>query len=193
MTVWHWVRHGPTHAKTFVGWRDIAADLTDHARLEQLRAHLPKKAIMVASDLKRASHTATALSAPGRKRLPDQPQLREIHLGAWDGKPFDDISNRYPDLSRAFWESPGDIMPPGGESWNHTSARVSACVAKINACHSESQIIAVVHIGVILTQVQRATGLSGYDTLSHKIDNLSVTTIDWKEMAPQLISINHTP
>ena len=36
MTTWHWVRHGPTHQKSFVGWRDVPADLSDHAQIERL-------------------------------------------------------------------------------------------------------------------------------------------------------------
>ena len=30
MRLW-WVRHGPTHEKAFCGWRDVPADLSDHA------------------------------------------------------------------------------------------------------------------------------------------------------------------
>ncbi|MFT7136552.1 MAG: alpha-ribazole phosphatase, partial [Akkermansiaceae bacterium] len=51
MTTWHWVRHGPTHEKTLVGWRDVPADLSDHAQIARLNAHLPRDAILVSSDL----------------------------------------------------------------------------------------------------------------------------------------------
>lgn len=36
-----WVRHGPTHAKTFIGWTDRPADLSDTAALARLAAFLP--------------------------------------------------------------------------------------------------------------------------------------------------------
>ena len=61
MTTWHWVRHGPTHEKTFVGWRDVPADLSDHAQIARLDAHLPKEALMVSSDLIRCVATADAI------------------------------------------------------------------------------------------------------------------------------------
>ena len=35
------VRHGPTHAKTMVGWSDLPADLSDTAALARLSDHLP--------------------------------------------------------------------------------------------------------------------------------------------------------
>ena len=77
MTVWHWVRHAPTHASNFVGWRDVPADLSDAAALQRLRAHLPQEALLVSSDLERARQTATAISCQGHDRLPDDPHLRE--------------------------------------------------------------------------------------------------------------------
>ena len=36
MTRLWWVRHGPTHAKAMVGWRDLPADLSDTAALARL-------------------------------------------------------------------------------------------------------------------------------------------------------------
>ena len=60
VTLW-WVRHGPTHAKTMVGWTDLPADLSDRAQLDRLRAYLPD-APVVCSDLLRARQTADAVA-----------------------------------------------------------------------------------------------------------------------------------
>ena len=193
MTIWHWVRHGPTHAKTFVGWRDVPADLSNYAQIDRVRGALPKQGVLVSSDLARARDTATALADNGHLRLPHDPHLREMHFGAWDGVHFEIVSARDPDLSRQFWEEPGAVMPPGGESWDIASARVAATVRRINAHHPNQNIIAVAHFGVILTQLQRALGISAYETLSHKIDNFSITTIDWTGAKPSVSRINHLP
>lgn len=193
MTTWHWVRHGPTHAKSFVGWRDVPADLSNVAQLERLSAHLPDQAIIVSSDLSRARKTADALTKPARRRLADDPHLREMHFGLWDGMHFDAVSARDPQLSRTFWENPGDVAAPAGESWNETSARVHAAVQRISARHPTAHIIAVAHFGVILTQVQRALGVTAYATLAHKIENLSVTRIDWHASGAEVPHINHLP
>ena len=193
MTTWHWIRHGPTHEKTFVGWRDVPADLSDRARLDRLRDHLPQDALVISSDLARARETADALTSDRHRRLPHDPHLREIHFGLWDGLPFDEISAQDPDLSRAFWETPGEITAPGGESWNMTSARVNAAVDRINARFPGRHVIAVAHFGVILTQVQRAMGSTPYEAFAHKIDNLSVTEVRWQNGKPQAARINHLP
>ncbi|MEN8741466.1 MAG: histidine phosphatase family protein, partial [Phaeobacter gallaeciensis] len=55
------VRHGPTHAKSMVGWSDLPADLSDSAALHRLSAALPEDALVVSSDLSRAADTASAI------------------------------------------------------------------------------------------------------------------------------------
>lgn len=193
MTVWHWVRHGPTHEKTFVGWRDVPADLSDAAQIARLDAHLPDEAVIVASDLIRASATADAVARTSRMRVPDERNLRELHFGAWDGMHWKDVAIRDPDLSRAYWESPGDIIAPGGESWNQAALRVNSVVDRLNAAHPEAHIIAAAHFGVILTQVQRALGINAVATMAHKIDNLSVTTLVFTPSGWRVDAINHLP
>lgn len=193
MTVWHWVRHGPTHAKNFVGWRDLAADLSDTALISRVRAHLPDAALLISSDLIRASATADAIAGPGHRRLPHAAGLREFHLGHWDGMHFSEVSARDPDLSRAFWETPGAVQAPGGESWDMAAARINAVVDHLNAKYPDGQIIAVAHIGVILTQIGRASRLTPYEALGHGIDNLSTSRITWKDGIGSVEQINHLP
>lgn len=186
-TRFHWVRHGPTHAKALIGWTDLPADLGDTAALARLRAHLPY-APVISSDLLRAVQTADAI-AETRPRLPHAPALREINFGAWEGLHHSAV----PDQAhiRAYWDTPGDIAPPGGESWNALCSRINAAVDMLLAVHS-GDLIVVAHFAVILTQVQRARGLTAYQTLGQPIDNLSVTEIfrhaDWKAGR-----INHKP
>jgi len=192
MTRFWWVRHGPTHQRAFVGWRDVAADLSDLARLARLNAWLPQGARLISSDLIRASATADALSR-GRQRLPHDPRLREFDFGEWDGRSYAEVSVSHPALSRQFWEQPGDVAPPGGESWNRLAARVGAAVTQALRDHAGRDIIVVTHFGVILTQVQAALGVSPYQALGHKIDNLSVTNITHDGTRWQVGPINLCP
>jgi alpha-ribazole phosphatase len=192
VTVWHWVRHGPTHEKAFVGWRDVPADLSDTDQLARLAAYLPQKSLLVASDLQRASATADAIGL-GQTRLPHAPDLREFDFGEWDGLHFAAVAEKYPALSRAYWESPGDVAPPGGESWNAATARVNAFVDATTLFYPGQHIIAVAHIGVILTQVQRAKSLSPQQAIGQYIDNLSVTRISWQSGSAVAEVINHNP
>lgn len=190
MSRFFWVRHGPTHAKAMVGWTDLPADLSDTAQLQRLHRHLPERALVVSSDLSRAIATADAISG-GRQRLPHDPDLREINFGDWEMKRFFEIEDQA--HAQAYWETPGDIRPPNGESWNDVTDRVNRAVTRLTEAHPGHDFVAVAHFGVILTQVQRALGLPSAQAFSHKIDNLSVTEIrlagqDWTAGA-----INHLP
>ncbi len=168
------VRHGPTHAKAMIGWTDLPADLSDTAQIARLSAALPAAPI-VSSDLLRAVQTADAIKRPHRLR--SDPRLREINFGDWDGKTFAQVEKTDPVLIRNYWENPGDVAPPNGESWNDVRARVNGAVDDYLALGHDDLII-VAHFGVILTQVQRALNISSYDTFSHKIENLSLTRIE---------------
>jgi len=180
ITRFHMVRHGPTHARSMVGWSDLPADLSDTAQLSRLTQQLPQEAVVVSSDLSRAVATADAIQG-SRQRLPHTADLREIHFGDWELRSWRDVDAETPDHIRAFWETPGTIAPPGGESWNALSDRVSLRMDHLAQAHAGSDVIVVGHFGQILCQVQRAAGISPTEAFGHKIDNLSVTRIDYTE------------
>jgi len=188
----HWVRHGPTHQTTFTGWRDVPADLSDTDTLERLAAFLPNDALIVSSDLQRAVQTADAI-AGGRHRLPHLPELREFNFGEWDGRHNDDIATRDPTLSRAFWRQPGDLAPPGGESWNTVATRVAAAIDGLGHAHPGRPLVAVAHFGTILTHLSTAGGLPATEALTHKIAPLSVTELARGEDGWTIERINHLP
>jgi alpha-ribazole phosphatase len=177
MTRLFWVRHGPTHAKTMVGWTDLPADLSDRAALARLDAFLPRDSVILSSDLSRAVVTADAI-CDGRQRLPHDPDLREIHFGAWENRSHDEVSADTPDHVRSFWEMPGDIRPPGGESWNDLSARVTRATDRLIAAHAGRDIVVVAHFGAILAAIQRARGCPTTEVFAHRIEPLSVTTLE---------------
>ena len=187
MTRFWLVRHGPTHARTMIGWTDLPADLSDSATLMRLSAHLPKHAPVISSDLTRAMATADVLGP--RPRLPHDPALREINFGQWETRPFAEIEAESPDHIRAFWDRPGDIAPPGGESWNALSIRTWAALDRLQDLAPD--IIVVAHFGPIVAALQRAEGLSPEAAFAHRIDNLSVTSLSLAP--PKVFSINHRP
>lgn len=191
MTTLWLVRHGPTHQTAMTGWRDVPADLSDRAAIARLAAYLPQQATLVASDLMRARTTADALER-GQRRLPDRPGLREFDYGQWDGLPWQEVAAGWPDLSRQYWENPGDIAPPGGESWHDGEARVCAEIDKLLRA-APADLIVVAHMGVILTQLRRAQGIGAAAVLAQRIDPLSVTCLTVAADGWSVGAINHRP
>jgi alpha-ribazole phosphatase len=192
VTRFWWVRHGPTHAKTMVGWTDLPADLSDTAAVARLKVYLPRDALVVSSDLSRAITTADAIQA-NRTRLPHDCNLREMHFGAWEMRGFAEIEAEAPDHIRAFWEQPGDVRPPQGESWNDLGCRIDAAIDHLLSAHQGRDIIVTAHFGPILAALQRAKGLSPEAVFSHRIDNLSVTCLSHDGSLWQSHAINHKP
>lgn len=183
------LRHGPTHAKSMVGWSDLPADLSDTEALARIRSHIPSDALVISSDLKRAVETAHAVQG-SRQRLPHDIRLREMHFGAWELRTWAELERETPDHIRAFWETPGDISPPEGESWNDICKRVNTAFDALALEYKNQNLVVVGHFGQILTQVQRAGNLTAEEAFSHRIDNLSLTEITHSVEGWTLGSIN---
>ena len=183
------VRHAPTHAKTMVGWSDLPADCSDAASFARLDAILPQTAALVSSDLSRAVATADGLAGQ-RLRLPHVPGLREMDFGAWELRGFAEIEAEAPEHIRAFWERPGDISAPGGESWNALVARVLQALDGLLA-QGGGDLVVVSHFGPIVAAIQRADGLTAEVAFGHRIENLSVTEIEVDGDTWRLVRANH--
>lgn len=188
--VW-WLRHAPTHARGMIGWTDLPADLSDRAALARIAARLPQ-APVVSSDLLRAVTTADAVQG-ARPRLPHDADLREMHFGAWEGRTHAEIEAEDAAHARALWENPGDIAPPGGESWNAFSARACAAADRLIRAHGPGPLIVVAHFGVILAQLQRARGIDAVRAFAQPIDNLSVTRLRKTPGGWAVIEVNRLP
>ncbi|MCP5075147.1 MAG: histidine phosphatase family protein [Rhodobacteraceae bacterium] len=192
MTRFWWVRHGPTNRKGLYGWTDVPADLSDTAAIGRLHNHLPKDGLVISSDLQRCVATADAISGT-RQRLPHSSTLREINFGDWETLTYAEAEAIDADLARDYWSNPGHSAPPGGESWHQAGERISGAVDHLAETYKGRDIIIVAHFAVILTQLQRATGMDPKSAISFSIDNLSVTGIEHLGRGWRVFGVNHKP
>lgn len=181
------VRHGPTGAKGMCGWTDLPADLSDRAALARLAAALPR-APVVSSDLRRAVATADAIQGD-RPRLPHDPDLREMHFGAWEMRRHAEAEAEDPALARALWEAPGAAAPPGGESWDALCARVWAALDRLGG----REAVVVCHFGPILAALQRARGIGAAEAFAQAVDPLSLTVLSRERAGWRVERANHAP
>ncbi|RYG92792.1 histidine phosphatase family protein [Loktanella sp. IMCC34160] len=191
-TRWFWVRHGPTHEDGFVGQRDVVPDLSNHAAIGRMSAFLPFGAVVLTSTLRQASATALRLGA-GRAPLTMAPELREFDFGDWDGITAAEAAEADPELSAAFWETPGMAAAPNGESWNRVALRVNMFIDRMNMAHKGKDIVAVSHIGVILVALQRALGNRPDEAIKMHVNPLSVTEMTFAGGGWRVGRINHHP
>jgi broad specificity phosphatase PhoE len=105
---------------------------------------------VVASDLSRASETATLAGFPG---APTDPRWRERGLGEWETHLEAEVATR--EEMAAFRR--GDLVPPGGESWPDFQARIATAAADIEG-EEEGDTIVFTHGGCVRALVAEITG-----------------------------------
>ena len=83
------------------------------------------------SDLDRAVETAGALLRGRDLELHTTRQLREIHMGVWEGDSWGNLSYRWPEQMYNFNNDPDRWVVPGAESFARCLARMTAALAEI--------------------------------------------------------------
>ena len=76
-------------------------------------------------------------------------QLREIHMGAWEGKLYSELREQDPEQFHAFWHQPEQFSLPGAETYAEVQIRA---LQRVDAILSESRAtnIAIVSHGVLI-------------------------------------------
>lgn len=87
--------------------------------------------IVVASDLRRATDTATVFTEATGIPLRIDKRLRETNLGIWQGMTSADVDEQWPGDRRA-WQTDPTWSPPGGESRLEVAARAFEVVANLD-------------------------------------------------------------
>ena len=150
MTYLYLVRHGQTDWNIEDRWQgqiDVPLNARGRQQAEQVAAELAGEGIsaIYASDLQRASQTAKALSRLTGLPVTDDPRLREINQGAWQGLLSWEVEARYADLLCQRGGSPLAIAAPGGETVLQVRQRLLAAVAEIVSRHPAQRVALVSH------------------------------------------------
>jgi probable phosphoglycerate mutase len=148
------IRHGALAGdaeRRYVGATDLPMSEAGEAQIRDLAARLAARMPIDAvycSDLARSRRAAELLAGGRAIPIHVRPALREIDMGAWEGRTRGEVAERQPD---EYARRGGDIVnfrPPGGESFADLAARVTPCWRSLFA-ESESGVVAVAgHAGV---------------------------------------------
>lgn len=152
------VRHGETDWNRdgrFQGQADppMNAAGREQARLlaRQFRGR-PVEAVY-SSDLQRAAETARLVAEMLRLPVVLDPRLREIRLGAWEGRLVEEIIRQFPAEWEARQSDPLRSRAPLGESVEEVAARVWQAADEIAARHPHGPVLVVAH-GVSLATLR---------------------------------------
>ena len=134
----------------------------------------PIDAIYVTT-LRRTSQTAAPLAGLTGLQPRVEPDLREVHLGEWEGGVFrQKVADADPLAVRMFELERWDVIP-GAEDGDAFAARVRAAVMRIAAAHPDQRVVAVTHGGVIGSVLQQASRSRGFAFAN--ADNASISQI----------------
>jgi glucosyl-3-phosphoglycerate phosphatase len=113
--------------------------------------------LVVTSDLRRATDTATVFTDASGVPLRIDKRLRETYLGRWQSLTTDQIEDGWPgDLAR--WQADATIAPPDGESRVDVANRTVEVVAELDE-EFDHTVLLCIHGGVIIALAAHLLGL----------------------------------
>ena len=132
------------------------------------------------SDLDRAVENAGALLRGRDLELHTTRQLREIHMGVWEGDSWGNLSYRWPEQMYNFNNDPDRWVVPGAESFARCRARMTAAIAEIAAAHDGQTIGIVAHGMCIKIFLMAVMGIQpdSPEAMAHG-DNTSVSLLHY--------------
>lgn len=162
------LRHGETDwnkQDRFQGQTDVPLNARGRqqaevgaARLAEVLAEAESLRV-VSSDLSRARDTAEAVVSGALGAVPvlEDPDLREIHGGDWEGQLLAELEQAFPAAYHRWRVEPEiDAGPVGGESVRATGERVVTAVARHAGADADVETLLVVSHG---TAIRGAVGL----------------------------------
>lgn len=146
------LRHGKVEGEAALyGHTDVLLSIQGRSQLENAIEKVHAEFVIdniTASPLLRCAIAAEEFSAKYQTPLQLDPQVKEMHFGAWDGIPFAAMDNQWQQLE-AFWTSPYSTHPPGGETLAAFAERVIGAWENLTTKNSGQHTLIVCHGGVI--------------------------------------------
>lgn len=113
--------------------------------------------VVVASDLHRATDTATVFTDASAVPLRIDKRLRETNLGEWQGLTGAEVEKSLPG-AMATWQADPTVAPPGGENRVDVANRTAEVVAELDE-EFDDTVLLCVHGGVITALTAHLLGL----------------------------------
>ena len=147
---------------------------TAQAQLVADRLEREDVSAIYATPLRRTLETASPLAERRNQEILIEPDLREVHLGEWEGVFRQRVADGDPVLVRMAQEERWDLIP-GAEPAEEFASRVRAAMTRIAIRHEGELVVVFTHGGVIGQTLATATGASPFAFIGS--DNASISHI----------------
>ena len=159
--------NGCDHPLNSLGWQQMRAAVGDAAPWDQI----------ISSPMARCREFAVELAVRHRLPLAVEPQLREIGMGAWEGRCPTEIAAAEPGVYEAFRRNPVGNRPPGGERLEALRARIGAAYDRQIAAWPGRHLLIVCHAGVSRAVIGHLLNADTAQWYRIRIDYAGVTRI----------------
>ncbi|HZK52880.1 MAG TPA: alpha-ribazole phosphatase [Desulfosporosinus sp.] len=157
------VRHGDIgigKGKRYIGQSDLPLSALGEQQATVLKGIFSRVPIdhIVCSDLARTRRTADIIASAHQMVPLAHKALRELNMGAWEGKTFSEIRAKYPKEFKERGRDLANYRPPLGESFSDCSKRVIPVFESL-AGSMDSTLLIVGHAGVNRVILCRVLGI----------------------------------
>lgn len=137
---------------------------------------------LYSSDLDRAVETAGAIRRGRELELKTSARLREVCMGVWEGRPWGELQQLWPEQMRAFNNDPASWHVPESEDFYEAQRRITEAVMDVAAENEGGTAVIVSHGMIIKIFLMGALGLRSGDpgTMMHG-DNTSVSLVELED------------
>lgn len=148
------IRHGltPWNAeKRFQGHKDIALSDEGIEQAKRTRDRLQDLHFdaVYSSDLQRAYQTAQIIAKPHGIPVTPVPELREIHMGDWEGLTREEVKQGYANIFSVWRETPTRAEVPHFEGIQRVATRASQAFQALAEKHQDDERILIVSHGML--------------------------------------------
>jgi broad specificity phosphatase PhoE len=191
------VRHGETtfnNEDRLTGQRDIPLSSLGQRQARLVGAYLADRPInvIVSSDLQRARTTARAIAEYHDLLVEEDPDIREIALGEWEGQTIEEVVVKDPALVKN-WRQDGILYaPPGGETLPQVRQRVVRALERWYTRYPDGHVVWVAHGGLIGVLICHLLDIDLNRRRQFRHANASLTEFVYTPERTEFVHLNET-
>ena len=190
------VRHGETvwnkQRRIQGGGSDV--ELSEAGRKQAERLGLSLKEVefsaIYSSPLKRALDTAKPIADYHQLGIQVDPDLKELEVGELEGVDIAELGTNFSRFLLRWQHEGGWEKMPGGESIDDLGDRVGAYLQRIIGKHKQEAVVVVSHFFVTVVIICKALGVPLTQMERIRVQNASVSIIDFRDRRPCLMSLS---
>jgi uncharacterized phosphatase len=143
------------------------------------------------SDLSRAFQTAEEVAKHHSIEITKKEELREFHIGPFQGLTRAEIKERFPEYAGVDWMTSGIV---GVEQIDQFQNRALGAVQSFLVQHQGQRVVAVSHGGWINSLLMALLDIEWKGKRVFSVGNTSITTIDFSDSKQVIVvGVNETP